>query len=154
MSGNFDIPPIVKRLFGLLLFFSPEVVLLIIWILFRSSLIDVRNVMMADSIEVASTRLVAISAISLMIIQWLRIYPFPPSNIATYRGVHINLTSILVMLFIALGIASQLPSIHNMMNTSYLGVVMSFITMAGSIYLFTELLVIFISRVVSTFRGK
>ncbi|MFZ5659600.1 MAG: hypothetical protein ACOY5C_07075 [Pseudomonadota bacterium] len=154
MSGNSGLSSTTKKFAGLLIFFLPEVTVLIIWLLFRSSLIEVRNVMMTGSIDVASTRLVAISAISLMIIQWLRIYPFRLNSKTPHRERPINLTGLVIFAFILLGVASELPNIHNIMTESYLSVTMSFITMAGAVYLLTELFAMFVSRTLSIIRGK
>ena len=62
-----------KKILGLFLFFLPEFILLAIWILFKSSIVDIRAAMFSQTIEIGSIRLIAISGALLAIAQVLRI---------------------------------------------------------------------------------
>lgn len=128
-----------KKISGLLLFFSPEFVLLAIWILCKSSIVNICAIMLSDTAETGSIRLVVISGVLLSIVQVFRIGAFQSNEGVGWRCGGINIPAFIVMVFIILGIFFEFQSAENLMVESYASVVMFFATMTGAIYLFVEI---------------
>lgn len=143
-----------KKILGLFLFFLPEFILLAIWILFKSSIVDIRAAMFSQTIEIGSIRLIAISGALLAIAQVLRIWPFQSGEEAYWGGKRVNIAGLVLIFFIILGVASELPNIENVMNESYASMIMFFVTMAGAIYLFVEIVISLISQAMSVIKGR
>lgn len=135
-----------NKISGLIAFFLPEVFLLVIWFLFRCSILDIRTAMLSQSVEIASIRLVVVSAISLALIQCIRFSLFL-SREDSFIGVgKLNPAGLAVIFFVVLGIISELPSIKNIMTESYISLVVFFLVMAGLVYLLVDIFFALILR--------
>ncbi|WP_153116353.1 hypothetical protein [Rhodocyclus tenuis] len=138
-----------KKIPGLILLFLPEFILLAIWVLFKSSILDIRAAMFSQTIEMSSVRLIAVSGALLVIAQAFRIFAFQTGEEVFWEVKKVSIGGLVVIFFIILGVASELPRVENVMNESYASMVIFFITMTGAIYLFVEIFVSLISLAMS-----
>jgi len=147
-------PVTAKNVSGLLMFFHPELILLIIWILFRSSILDILELMSADNEETASIRLIAISATLLAFVQGFRIFAFRLYDKFLCGSAKPSITTLIIVTLIFLGVVSEFQDIKNIMHASYPSTIVFFVAMAGLVYLSIDIICAFVLHAKNLFKEK